>query len=89
MTVREKALAEALEDMVYQFAYWAPGVGGFTTGGLSALEGAFELLGWTDPHVAPEVQCDEPGCLQRATCGSPTENGYRRTCGEHCPKETP
>ena len=27
--------------------------------------------------------CDEPGCKREAGCGFPTENGYRRTCGEH------
>lgn len=29
--------------------------------------------------------CDEPGCDQDATCGFPTEDGYRRTCFEHSP----
>jgi hypothetical protein len=56
---------EALEGMVYQFAYWSDTAGGFCTGGLSALEDAFEVLGWEDPHPVPEVRCDEPGCLQR------------------------
>ena len=27
--------------------------------------------------------CDEPGCFKPATCGWPSENGYRRTCYEH------
>jgi hypothetical protein len=27
--------------------------------------------------------CDEPGCFKNAGCGWPSENGYRRTCGEH------
>lgn len=27
--------------------------------------------------------CDEPGCEELATCGFPTKNGYRHTCGEH------
>ena len=27
--------------------------------------------------------CDEPGCKAEATCGWPTDNGYRRTCGKH------
>jgi hypothetical protein len=30
--------------------------------------------------------CDEPGCWKESSCGTPTENGYRRTCGKHCPK---
>lgn len=32
------------------------------------------------------VACDEPGCWEEATCGAPTENDYRRTCGKHMPK---
>jgi len=27
--------------------------------------------------------CDEPNCVRNATCGFPTPEGYRRTCGEH------
>lgn len=27
--------------------------------------------------------CDEPGCFDHASCGFPTENGYRRTCYDH------
>lgn len=30
--------------------------------------------------------CDEPGCLKSVSCGTPTETGYRSTCGEHAPK---
>lgn len=29
--------------------------------------------------------CDEPGCWEEATCGTPTPSGYRRTCGPHHP----
>lgn len=29
--------------------------------------------------------CDEPGCWEPDTCGTPTPNGYRRTCGKHVP----
>ena len=29
--------------------------------------------------------CDEEGCIEPATCGTPTEEGYRSTCGEHRP----
>ena len=32
------------------------------------------------------VACDEPGCWRESTCGTNTENGYRRTCGEHLPR---
>lgn len=27
--------------------------------------------------------CDEPGCFDEISCGWPSENGYRRTCGKH------
>lgn len=33
------------------------------------------------------VVCDEPDCWRNATCGTPTKNGYRQTCGKHQPKE--
>lgn len=84
------AAREALEGMVRQFAYWSNTAGGYWTGGLSALELAFEVLGWEDPHPAPEARCDEPGCLEQISTGWPTQpggttqnGGYRRTCGEH------
>lgn len=30
--------------------------------------------------------CDEPDCWKSATCGTPTKEGYRSTCGKHMPK---
>ena len=27
--------------------------------------------------------CDEPGCLSKATCGTPSADGYRNTCLLH------
>lgn len=78
-------LREALEDMCIQFAYSTSrdGKAALFTGGLSALEDAFDILGWEDPHPIPWDTCDEPGCDQRTSCGFPTPNGYRRTCGAH------
>jgi hypothetical protein len=32
------------------------------------------------------IACDEPGCWYEVTCGTPTPNGYRQTCGKHAPK---
>jgi len=80
-------LRDALEGMVQQFAYWssAKDKNGLWTGGLSALEQAFDVLGWDDPHPCPEQTCDEPGCTKQATEGVPTSKGYRRTCLKHCP----
>lgn len=77
---------DALESMVRQFAYWSDGVGGYWTGGLSALEEAFDVLGWDDPHPQPDARCDEPQCMAQRTCGIPTPAGYRSVCGEHYQK---
>lgn len=75
---------EALESMVHQFAYWSENGPGLWTGGLSALEDAFEVLGWeADLHPMPDMACDEPGCTKQQSCGWPSDAGYRLTCGEH------
>lgn len=29
--------------------------------------------------------CDEPGCHEFSSCGTPTQGGYRITCGRHRP----
>lgn len=85
MSEREELLRDALEDMCVQFGHdcTCNGLPALTTGGLSALEYAFAALGWEDPHLIPWAKCDEPGCSKRASCGFPTPDGYRRTCGEH------
>lgn len=31
--------------------------------------------------------CDDPECKMEATCGTPTQEGYRWTCGQHVPNE--
>jgi hypothetical protein len=31
------------------------------------------------------MACDEDGCSRPATCGMPTPEGYRHTCGPHMP----
>ena len=84
------ALRAALEDMVRQFAYWSNSAGGIYTGGLSALEEAFDVLGWDDPYPLPDRRCDEPGCMEDGTMGWPTRpggtglnGGYRTTCWGH------
>jgi hypothetical protein len=73
---------EALASMCYQFAYTGDGPS-LCTGGLSALEEAFEALGWDDPHPIPESKCEADGCAKRQTAGTPTPNGYKRLCGDH------
>ena len=76
-------LKESLENMCCQFAFWSESKGGQWTGGISALEEAFNVLGWEDPHVDESTQCNEPGCRKEATYGTPTKNGYKRLCYEH------
>lgn len=78
-------LRDTVEDLVRQFAYptVVNGVPSLWTGGLSALEGAFAVLGWDSPHPCPEQACEYPGCVEWATCGTPTSDGYKRCCGEH------
>jgi hypothetical protein len=29
--------------------------------------------------------CDEPGCFDFISCGTPTDDGYRSTCSKHAP----
>lgn len=36
---------------------------------------------------APLNLCDEPDCFAGASCGTPTKDGYRRTCFEHKPMD--
>ncbi len=80
-------LREALEGMVYQFAYRtvkgrSPAL---CTGGLSALEYAFEALGWRDdPHrVGAECACEVKGCY-RWVEGSVIWDGMNvRLCSDH------
>lgn len=86
----EKEYRDALEDMVWQFAYKSNGKGrrpaSLFTGGLSALEHAFDVLGYDDPHPAPEGECVVKGCRNWATCGTPkgAKNGqYMSCCGYH------
>lgn len=57
----KKQLRDALEDMAFQFGYRGVKNGrpNIHTGGLSALESAFEALGWDDPHYLLEEGCHD------------------------------
>lgn len=79
---REEEAREVIEGLLHQFAYDGEGPS-LHTGGLSALEDAFDFLGWTDPYPIPGSKCDEPGCSKRISCGWPSGTGYRQTCGDH------
>ena len=81
---------EALEDMVWQFAYHGtknkkPML---HSGGLSALELAFDTLEWNDPHILEDsdgVSCDVENCYEPISGSgcSWRETGYWCCCLEH------
>ena len=79
---------DALEDMVWQFAYRSDGKGRkppvLFTGGLSALEHAFGVLDWPDPKPCPDSSCDIKGCQKWPQAGVPFPNGdYLSLCSDH------
>lgn len=45
---------------------------------------AMKKLGWIADTLGSI--CDEPGCIEIAGCGTPSDDGYRSTCFEHKPK---
>jgi hypothetical protein len=83
MRDREYELINCIKEMVNQFAYQLDNPPRITTGGLSALETAFDILGYSDPEPAPERGCQYGKCKRFATCGIPTKSGYKFVCGEH------
>ena len=89
----EERLREALEDMVWHFAYDGQKDGKFIlwTGGLSALENAFDALGWSNPKYFEDndsmdgVTCDVEACVGRVVAqgGMWRETGYWCLCAKH------
>lgn len=77
-------LGEFAEEVIRQFAYRIKTNGrcAFTAGGLSVLEEAFDIVGWDDPHLCPEFECEEDGCHEWATGGMPTPDGYKWLCSQ-------
>ena len=86
---------EALESMVWQFAYRGTREGKpiLYNGGLSALEEAFGTLGWENPHVLEDsasmdgVTCDVAGCMEFTVAqgGMWADTGYWCLCEKHSP----
>lgn len=77
---------ESLEDMLGQFAYHVTKDGKpcFTTGGLSALEFAFDVMGWDDPHYVDESNtCDVEGCFEWYSAQLHWDGMYCLICSEH------
>ena len=82
----DKTLREFAEDVARQFGYrgtTADGRPGYTCGGLSTLEWAWNILDWPDPKPAPECECQEEGCHEWANGGRPTPDGYKWLCSRH------
>jgi hypothetical protein len=81
----ETDLRDALEDMVWQFANrttWR-GWPAISTGGLSALEGAFDVLGWDDPRTVRGMTCQTKGCRKWREGSANTAAGYKWLCSDH------
>jgi hypothetical protein len=80
-------MEEALIDMVYQFGYRGVvnGKPVISTGGLSALESAFEALGWDDPYILSEEgnTCEIKGCMNEISSGQRWGKYYLRLCSKH------
>ena len=78
-------LGEFAEEVIRQFAYRIKTNGqcAYTAGGLSVLEEAFDIIGWDDPHLCPECECEEDGCHEWATGGMLTPDEYKWLCGRH------
>lgn len=82
LTKEVEALRSSLEACVFQYGFVIHGL--LTSGGMSCLEDAMEVLGMDDPCPAPmELVCDVPDCGDPATCGWPSGKTYRHTCGHH------
>jgi len=81
-------LKESLKDMVWQFGYKnvKDGKPVIHTAGLSALESAFEALGWDDPKYLPEEgsTCEIQGCFETIALGTYWGDGlYLHLCSKH------
>lgn len=81
-------LRETVEDLVWQFGYSGvcDGRRCISDGGLSALEGAFAVLGWESPYFVPDEAsggCDVAGCQEWSSSGNVTPDGYKWLCLQH------
>ena len=84
-TFKTEEVLEFAENVIRQFSYRTKMNGhcAFTAGGLSTLEEAFSIVGWDDPKMTPESECQEVGCHEWATGGMPTPDGYKFLCSKH------
>jgi len=77
----------ALESMVWQFGYRGTKNSKLMiwTGGLSALEEAFEALGWEDPHYVDDesMECDIERCHEWCSSQMHWDGIYVLMCSNH------
>lgn len=81
-----RAYREELQGLVWQFGHRTVFDGrlAITPGGLSALESAFEALGWDEQHfVGDEHACEIDGCQRWPVMGSKWDGLYMALCSEH------
>ena len=73
--------------MVWQFGYRVTFGDrlAITDGGLSALEGAFDALGWDNPHFIDDasMKCDIKGCHQWRSAQIHWDGIYVLICSKH------
>lgn len=57
--------------------------------GRNPFDDAEEIYGCPDCKSIDSVVaiCDEPGCWNEVTAGTPTLTGYRNTCSDHAPNK--
>lgn len=86
----EDELREVVNDLVWQFGYRVVNKGrpSITSGGLSALEDAFDTLGWDDPHFLDEDEqkgatCEIAGCVEFRVAGARWDGLYVGLCSSH------
>lgn len=85
--VKENELLDALYSVVWQFGYRGvrSGQAIISTGGLSALEEAFDVLGWDDPHIVDDesILCDVLNCPDFMSAQLHWNGVYSRICSNH------
>ncbi len=87
MKATKKELREALESMVWQYAYRVTQNDKLclVNGGLSPLEEAFYVLGWENPHYIddPTLECDIEGCHDWRSPQIEWDGVYACICDKH------
>ncbi len=76
-------LRQVLVDLCYLTASWNIDVGGLEIDHMPAFEHAFQILGWDNPHICKDLQCDVPSCKHRWVSNKATANGHRKRCWDH------